>query len=109
MNHIIENVGCNPKHWYTLSKLGYCKTTNQYKKVEEKIFETGFYMPPCRSIETLPTTTFGRDPGWRCPLNGRHLDISFDLDKERFYKEISVVSGYTFQSLIGTAGIAIYF
>ena len=109
INHIIENVGCNPKHWYTPSKLGYCNSTNQYKKVEEKIFETGFYMPPCRSIVTLPITTFGRDPGWRCPLNGRYLDISFDFDKERFYKEISVVSGYTFQSLIGTAGISIYF
>ena len=66
-------------------------------------------MPPCKSIETLPITTDGLDPGWRCPLNGRYFDISFNLDKERFYKEISVVSGYTFQSLIGTAGSVIYF
>lgn len=67
-------------------------------------------MPPCKSIETLPTTTDGQDPGWRFPLrNGRYLDILFELDKERFYKEISVVPGYTCQSLIGTAGNAIYF
>ena len=109
MNHIIENVGCNPKHWYTASKHGYCMSTNQYKKVEEKIFETGFYMPPFKSIEIHPTTTNGLDPGWRCALNDIYLDILFELDKERFYKEISVVPGYTFQSLIGTAGNAIYF
>ena len=109
INYIIEKVGCNPKHWYTASKLGYCMSTNQYKKVEEMVFETGSYMPPCTSIETLPTPTAGIDPGWRCPLNGRYLDITFKLDKERFYKEISVVPGYTFQSLIGTAGIEIHF
>ena len=104
MNYVIEKSGCNPKHWKIQSSYEYCNSTKQYQMVTERFHEIGAFMPPCRSIELLSTETKGVDAGFRCPPRTKYLKLEFQLDKEMFYKEISEVKAYSFQSLIGNAG-----
>ena len=108
MNFIIERVGCNPKHWKIKSELPHCHSVKQYKEINEYYFDSGNYMPPCRSIELLSITTKGRDAGWKCTFDD-YLDLYFYLDKEMFYKKISIVPAYNIQSLIGNAGTQQFF
>ena len=103
MNHIIQRAGCNPKHWKIDSELPYCTSAKQYQSITDDYFDSGIYMPPCRSIELFSKSTKGIDPGWRCPENNRYLDLSFTMDEE-MYKEITIVPAYNFQSLVGNAG-----
>ena len=102
LNTIINEVGCNPKHWYRQSELPNCSTVEEYKKINQQYFEKDKFQPPCRSIESISKVTKGTDFGWRC--DKKYLEVIAYLDEERFYKEISLVEAYTFQSLIGNAG-----
>ena len=102
LDEIINEVGCNPKSWIRLSEFPNCSTVEEYHKINLKYFEKDAFMPPCRSIESLSKITKGTDFDWRC--DKKYLELIFYLDEERFYKEISLVPAYTFQSLIGNAG-----
>ena len=102
LNDIINEVGCNPEHWYHESEFPNCSTLEEYRKINQKYFEKDNFMPPCRSIESISKITKGTDLGWRC--DKKYLEIIIYLDQERFYKEISLIAAYNFQSLIGNAG-----
>ena len=56
----------------------------------------------------MSITTKGRDAGWKCTFDD-YLDLYFYLDKEMFYKKISIVPAYNIQSLIGNAGTQQFF
>ena len=105
MNHIIQRAGCNPKHWKIDSELPYCTSAKQYQSITDDYFDSGIYMPPCRSIELFSKSTRGIDPGRWCPVNNPYLDLSFTMDEE-MYKEITIVPAYNFQSLVGNADTA---
>ena len=100
--YIANKVGCIPKHWNTPSHLSNCSSVEDHNKINQLLFRKDSYIPPCRSIEGLSKITKGTDLEWRC--HKKYLEMQFHLDEERFYKEISVVRAYTFQSLIGNAG-----
>ena len=103
-NYIIEKSRCKPKHWNTQSNVEYCNSVDQYKTINEKLFETGVFMPPCRSIERLSTTTNGKKVKF-CPIGKQYLKLLFYLDEDTFYREIKVVPAYPFKSLVGNAGM----
>ena len=109
MNYVIEKSGCNPKHWNIKSNLDYCNSSEQHQTIRRNFMKIGAFMPPCRSIELFSIETDGHNPGWRCPRNNPYFKLRIYLDKEMFYKEISEVKAYTFQSLIGNSGNLLIF
>lgn len=100
MKYVMEKSGCNPKHWNIKSNIELCKSVEQYQKVVKNFLEIGAFMPPCRSIELFSIETKGHNPGHRCPTRNPYFNLEIYLDKEMFYKEISEVRAYTFQSLV---------
>ena len=102
LRHVIETVGCQPKHWKTDSVRPHCTSPEQYNRINNEIYKKDGFMPPCRSVETLSKITQGFYP--RICGSYSYLDLSVYLDEESHYKEIVLVPAYTFQSLIGNAG-----
>ena len=104
LHDIMDEVGCNPKHWKVKSNLPKCFKVDEYRKINQKMDEMNMVMPPCRRIEKVSKITKGKDLGWRC-LRNSYLDLKFIMDEERFYKEIVLFPAYTFQSLVGNSGM----
>ena len=106
LRYIIENVGCQPKHWKINSSKPICNSFEQHDKATKEVFRHEGFMPPCRSVEILKKTTKWTKPKeHRCEKSsGSYLNLRVYLDEESFYKEIVLVRAYTIQSLIGNAG-----
>ena len=106
LQKILDDVQCNPRHWKIQSSLPYCFTPEQYKRLNEELYEKDGFMPPCRSIEKLAKTTKGANMWKSCLSSARksYLDLKFYLDQEKFYEEVILLPAYTLQNLIGNAG-----
>ena len=107
LTHLVHKVGCSPKHWKLESNLPNCSQIEQYKELNERMYKSNEYMPPCRSIERLSTITKGvwKSIQINCQVQGgNYLDLLFYLDGETMYEENILVASFTFKSLIGNAG-----
>ena len=105
LNHIIEKVGCNPTYWKLASTSPNCSTPEQLFDIIEALHTEASYMTPCRSIVQIQKSIDGFSPcRWACQ-GDPYIDLIFYLDRETYYEEILLSPSYTFQSLVGNAGI----
>ena len=99
LTKVMQNVGCQPKHWKIQSQLPYCTTQKQYTDIEIMMDDVEETLPPCQSIERLITTGNGIE----CNKRGKKLWLQFYF-QEPSHKEIHVLRAYGFQSLVGNGG-----
>ena len=104
LNAMATAVGCVPTYWKIRSNLPNCSNDDQYLNLSRKLQfyeETVF---PCRSMEKLICSSVEK-----FELNGpdmQSMQLKFYFQPS-LYKEITLARSYTFQSLIGNAGIVV--